>query len=360
VVDRFFGGEGRVLALVADAEAALRALPAGSVQCVVTSPPYFGLRDYGVAGQIGLEDTPEAYVARLVAVFREVRRVLRDDGVLWLNIGDSYASSGAAARGGYDGGILASAGRERLAGTRGRCRVAGKGAAKHKDLVGVPWMLAFALRADGWYWRSWMPWIKRNVMPESVKDRPTGGAGCEVIHLFTKSQRYFYDAAAVQRPVAAASVERISQPTFNAQTGGAKDYAHGVNANRSMRKTLENFAANPSRSWRNSDPFFDQLRALAAGGEGLLHGEDGDPLAHVVNPRPFKGAHFAVFPSQLVEPLIKAGSREGDVVLDPFGGAGTTAATAIRLGRRAVHVELNPDYADLSTARIRAALGGAA
>jgi DNA modification methylase len=287
--------------LVGDNRARLRELPDQSVQMCVTSPPYFGLRDYGHDGQIGLEATPDAFVAELVGVFREVKRVLRDDGTLWLNLGDSY--TGAANSGGAnknDGGPAYRVGN--LPPKQGN-------GLKSKDLIGIPWRVAFALQADGWYLRSDIIWHKPNPMPESVTDRPTKSH--EYIFLLTKSEWYYYDAAAVAEPA------QDGAKAFN----GSPTYADGDrnDAGRRDKNAIE--TRNKRSVW-------------------------------TVSTSPYKGAHFATFPPALIEPCIKAGSREGDVVLDPFGGAGTTGLVADRLGRSSVLCELNPTYAKMAADRI--------
>jgi DNA modification methylase len=253
-----------------DCLATLRTLPDGAAQCCVTSPPYYGLRDYGVEGQIGLEDSPDAYVARLVDVFREVRRVLRDDGTLWLNMGDSYAA------GGNGGGNKNNTNAGSL--TVGR-KVAPAGY-KPKDLLGIPWMVAFALRADGWYLRKDIIWHKPNPMPESVRDRPT--TAHEHVFLLTKRAAYFYDADSIRE---------------------------------------EPIGANARDVW-------------------------------TIATQPYSGAHFATMPPALAERCIKAGSKPGDTIVDPFGGAGTTGLVADRLGRNALLIELNPTYAAMARERI--------
>lgn len=257
----------------------LTTLPERSVQCVVTSPPYFGLRRYDVEGaQIGMEQSPAEYVASLVEVFRQVKRVLRDDGTLWVNLGDGYNA--------YNGNRGPAVGANKnhheimpdLPGGYG-LTVKGLG---NKQLLGIPWRVAFALQDDGWILRSDIIWHKPNPMPESVTDRPTRSH--EYIFLFAKSPRYYYDAAAIAEPIKQSSIDRISQPTFDQQHGGPKDYGTtGVNSNRSMRKTLENFAANGSGT-RNRRSVW------------------------TIPTRPYSGAHFAVFPEQLIEPCILAGS----------------------------------------------------
>jgi DNA modification methylase len=284
-------------------------LPAQSVHCCVTSPPYFGLRDYGVAGQIGLEATPDAYVAELVAVFREVRRVLRDDGTLWLNLGDSYAASGRGGGGGSfqddDIGTKVSSANNR------RAPVAGL---KQKDLIGIPWRVAFALQADGWYLRQDIIWSKPNPMPESVTDRCTKAH--EYIFLMSKSARYFYDAAAIAETSKWADDNRAGEGrlTYNGKrqddTGTGNEAFVKITDTRNKRSVWE------------------------------------------VATQPYSDAHFATFPPDLIEPCIKAGCPKGGTVLDPFGGAGTTGLVADRLGRNALLIELNPDYADMAKQRM--------
>lgn len=320
-----------------DCIAGLRTLPDASVHCCVTSPPYWGLRDYGHDGQIGLEETPEAYVARMVEVFREVRRVLRDDGTLWLNLGDSYCSQGGERKYGSSDGAT---GRGEAPGARLRS-VGGFGDGtwdwiesnptddwatdewlnelkqrraaflKPKDLVGIPWRVAFALQADGWWLRQDIIWHKPNPMPESVRDRCTKAH--EYVFLLTKSERYFYDAEAIKEPAAEPDRKRADR------IGGNK-YVEGVK--HSDGSTFTGAATRNSRSvW-------------------------------TVTTKPYSGAHFAVMPTDLVEPCIKAGCPEGGTVLDPFAGSGTTLAVAAEMGRNAIGCELNPNYIELAERRI--------
>jgi DNA modification methylase len=316
-----------------DALAVLRELPADSVQCVCTSPPYFGQRDYGVDGQIGLEQTPAGYVARIVEVFAEVRRVLRPDGTLWLNLGDSYCNAGSRNNGtGLDGnrrgGMLNTNGTWADAkASHGdiRHRLKGEGI-KHKDLIGVPWAVAFALREDGWYLRSAAPWVKRNAMPESVTDRPASAV--EYWFMLTRSARYYFDAGAVK-----------------VDTGNVRSGSYF--GSKSQEGTLRKDVGRPcrtewdGRSRRNSDWWF----------ESVLMNDDGTPLGWDVPTAAFDGAHFSTFPPQLIRPQILCGSRLGDVVLDPFHGSGTTGAVSHALGRRYVGTELNRDYIELSRGR---------
>jgi DNA modification methylase len=289
----------------------LRTLDDASVHCVVTSPPYFNLRDYGVDGQIGLEPTPDEYAARMVGVFREVRRVLRHDGTLWLNLGDSYAS-GEIGRHDRKEGRRADGGdyNEKERGQhRQQARLrTGLG---HKQLLGIPWRVAFALQADGWYLRSDIIWHKPNPMPESVRDRPTKAH--EYLFLMSKSARYHYDADAVAEAAIGGNHHdltggRYSPPGQAAHTGSR---AREVVAMRRNRRSV----------W-------------------------------TIAPKPFRGCHFATMPPALVEPCILAGCPEGGTVLDPFAGAGTVPMVAASLGRDAIGIELNPEYHALSERRI--------
>jgi len=295
---------------VGDCLHTLRAMPDASVQCCVTSPPYWGLRDYGHDGQIGLESTPEAYVACMVEVFREVKRVLRDDGTCWVNLGDSY--NGIGGPGKQDGGPIGRTAAVAIEGTKGR-RIS---TIKPKDLVGIPWRVAFALQADGWYLRQDIIWHKPNPMPESVRDRCTKAH--EYVFLLSKSQRYYYDAEAVAEP-ATAGTHITTEKSFGGQAAGAKVVPSG------------NQIPGKQWSWGNTR----NRRSV-----------------WTITPKPFSGAHFAVMPPDLADLCIRAGCPEGGVVLDPFGGAGTVGLVADRLGRDAVLCELNPEYAELARRRI--------
>jgi DNA modification methylase len=263
--------------LVGDVRQRLQELPDGSVQCVITSPPYWGLRDYGHDGQIGLEQTPDDYVAEMVAVFGQVRRVLADDGTLWLNLGDSYASG--------------------------------------KQLVGIPWRVAFALQADGWWLRQDIIWHKPNPMPESVTDRCTKAH--EYVFLLTKSAQYFYDADVLKEPVSEKTVWTYSHTNGKAELNHA-----GVNTPTStIRLAPEDGRRNKRSVW-------------------------------TIATKPYSGAHFAVMPMALVEPCILAGSERLDTVLDPFCGSGTVGVVALRNQRKFIGIELNKEYADLADRRI--------
>jgi DNA modification methylase len=320
-----------------DALDVLRTLPADSVQCVVTSPPYWGLRDYGVPGQLGLERTPEEYVSRVVAVFREVRRVLRVDGVLWLNLGDSYATGAGKVGDCPDGG-------EQGDRWNGYCGCRGGSAKqphtgnnigpaiqpnrmplpglKPKDLVGIPWRVAFALQADGWWLRSDVIWAKPNPMPESVTDRPTKAH--EYVFLMTKSERYAYHAKAIHEPLTESTLSMYAQAapmTISGQfKGSPKDKRYqdeGKKINGSDLPTVRNART----VW-------------------------------TIPTQPFPEAHFATFPEALVERCIAAGSCEGDMVLDPFAGSGTVGVVCARADRSFLGIDLNPEYVEMARRRI--------
>lgn len=348
----------------------LRSMPDGIANTCVTSPPYFGLRDYGHPWQIGLEQTPDEFVGKLVEVFREVRRVLRDDGTLWLNIGDSYArnpAKGGSGPGGknrewYGDGYPDKSGRvadgagHQLSGAGVRAVETHKGTSpglKEKDLIGIPWMLAFALRADGWYLRQDIIWAKPNPMPESVTDRCT--KSYEYIFLLSKSPTYYCDMDAVKEPAVA---------TYGP---GNKVPHKGVAEAPEMHRTRAGFVgyAERQRSKRDSFKRDDSKRAEAIPGQSVgTHREDRDesewPLdsrnkrsVWTVSTKPYKGAHFATFPADLIEPCILAGAPGGGVVLDPFFGSGTTGQVAQALGRKFIGIELNTEYKPLQDERLR-------
>lgn len=321
-------------------------LASESVHCVVTSPPYFGLRNYGEAGQIGLEPAPEEYITKLVAVFREVGRVLRNDGTLWLNMGDSYARDAgkgqhkpgdagkqnyivergggrasstmhleSESRGSSDGGV----GRADRAAVRN-----GGSGLRAKDLIGIPWMLAFALRADGWRLRQDIIWAKPNPMPESVKDRCTKAH--EYLFLLSKSERYYFDAAAI---------------------------AEDVTSSRKLTTWEERKAA--GEPMRRGDP--GQSGHVTRTATLSSKKRRNKRSVWTIAPKPFKQAHFATFPPALITPCVLAGAPAGGVVLDPFFGAGTTGLVAEQHGRSWIGIELNPVYAEMAMTRIEKAHG---
>lgn len=340
----------------------------GSVHCCVSSPPYFGLRDYGVEGQIGQEASPDEFAAAVVEVFRGVRRVLRDDGVAWINLGDSYCSTDKWGGGGNvgkntiaeDGTVPSWAVRKKRAAMPGL---------KPKDLIGVPWLVAFALRADGWYLRQALPWVKRNPMPESTRDRPTSAV--EYVFMLTKSATYHFDYEAVRRTMLPSSEARLSQDVDSqagslranagGKTNGAMKAVRGDKQRGHSRRhagfnerwdQMECEEQRSERAFRNSDLFYDSLSTP----HGAIGNVD-EIIALDVATQGFKAAHFATFPPRLIKPLIKASCPEGGVVLDPFAGAGTTGLVADRLGRDAILIDLNPGYAEMAAHRIRADAG---
>jgi len=348
----------------------LPTLETKSVQCVITSPPYYGLRDYGTAkweggdedhehdrvaarngrggsgatgkqtadaypndlpaavcscgatridSQIGLESIPEIYVEKLVAVFRELRRVLRDDGTVWLNLGDSYNGSGKAGSNPEYQAKHTEFGKPSKEKSRFGMPTNIK-ALKPKDLIGIPWRVAFALQADGWWLRQDVIWHKPNPMPESVSDRCTKSH--EYIFLLTKSAKYFYDADAIREPQNGTAHSRGKGITPKSQPMG-----QGIKANNSFHAA--------TALWHKSPDSKRNRRSV-----------------WVITTRPYRGAHFAVFPPEIPEICIKAGSKAGDTILDPFAGTGTTGLVAEKLGRKFVGIELNPEYVDMAERRI--------
>jgi DNA modification methylase len=332
-----------------DALEVLRLLPGESANACVTSPPYWGLRDYNSVGQIGLEESPDAYVAKLVEVFREVRRVLQDDGTLWLNLGDSYATGGGkvgrcpgggkqgerwgvgmsgdrfAARSDFYGGTTPTGPLQQP----NRLPIPGM---KPKDLVGIPWMVAFALRADGWYLRSDIIWAKPNAMPESVTDRPTKSH--EYIFLLSKSERYYYDAEAIKEP----SVD------FGLTSGAYQPPGQTPHSNARMSDKQRGHS-------RRHAGFNDRWDAMERAEQcaGMRNKRD----VWTVPPAQFKESHFATFPPDLIRPCVRAGCPRGGVVIDPFNGAGTSGVVAIEEGCRYVGIDINVDYLGMSVPRLQ-------
>ena len=308
--DYLYYEEAGIQLFCGDALTVLRALPDASAQTCITSPPYWGLRDYGVAGQLGLEPTPEEYVAALVAVFAEVRRVLRDDGTLWLNLGDSYV--GGKTNGPEDtfnSGHWSNRNQRRDRTSPGL---------KPKDLVGIPWRVAFALQADGWYLRSDIIWHKPNPMPESVTDRPTKAH--EYLFLLSKSERYYYDASAIaERATYAGKTVTLGEKSLS------RGQAAGAGVEPSGNGTATAVIVAPERNRRT---------------------------VWTIATEPYPGAHFATFPPDLVKPCVQAGSRPGGVVVDPFVGSGTAVYVAKELGRAGIGIDLRADYLDLATRRL--------
>jgi DNA modification methylase len=324
----------------------MRRMPDGIAQTCVTSPPYFGLRDYGHEGQIGLEETPTAFVVKLVEVFREVRRLLKDDGTLWLNLGDSYAGSWGAQGHGPSASSAMSrhqvANHPKRAQNTGTIRAAG---VKPKDLYGIPWRVAFALQEDGWYLRQDIIWHKPNPMPESIKDRCTKAH--EYIFLLSKSSSYYFDQGAIREASAESTISRMAQ-----------DVDRQAGSDRVPGKTNGPMKAVGTR---NS---FARTTKDSAGEHGQTpqFREDREPIAYegmrnkrsvwTVATTPYKGAHFATFPTELIEPCVLAGAPAEGVVLDPFFGSGTTGQVAQNLGRAFIGCELNPAYEALQAERL--------
>lgn len=297
--------------LCGDAREKLKELPDKSVQMCVTSPPYYALRNYGGGeSEIGLEKTPREYIESLVAVFREVKRVLKDDGTLWLNIGDSYCGSKTGSEGNNKSTLKGGKSNQREAGKRPDKKP--WNGIKQKDLIGIPWMLAFALREDGWYLRQDIIWSKRNCLPESVTDRCTRSH--EYIFLLSKKPKYYYDYKAVQEPTV----------------------------------TYDNTIRDRDTTKLNNTPGRTRMAGLTTNQYEMRNKRDVWSIATI----PYSGAHFATFPEELIKPCILAGSREGDTVLDPFNGAGTTGVVCVKLGRNYVGTELNPEYVAMAEKRI--------
>lgn len=322
-----------------DALHGLKMLESESVDTCITSPPYYNLRDYGKDEQIGRENTPEEYINNLVLVFREVRRVLKKDGTLWINIGDCYAGSGKGgssypenAKKYKQGSNRGSIGSYLSKTTSPEC--------KPKDLIGIPWMLAFALRADGWYLRQDIIWAKPNPMPESVRDRCTKSH--EYIFLLSKSSRYYYDAEAIAEPCATSSMARYSQ-----------DLEHQAGSERAQGKTNGSMkAALPRYGGKKYTAHPEMFCRTKSGNAYDFRPKRNKRDVWTVSTKPFKGAHFATFPDTLVTPCVLAGSKEGGVVLDVFCGSGTTMMVANRYGRNGIGIELNDAYEQLIKDRI--------
>ena len=324
-----------------DALDLLQAMPAASVRCCITSPPYFGLRDYNVPGQMGLERTWEEYVAALVCLFAEVRRVLAVDGTFWLVIGDCYQNGD---RGGYRldshrweksemQSKRADRGGSGIQGAANRLPQAGL---KDKDLIGIPWRVAFALQADGWWLRSDVVWHKPACMPESVRDRPTRSH--EYLFLLAKSARYFYDANAIKEP-----------GVYLGPNGAQKSpYAQGF-ARRTPDQEKERRDKQRGYGRRHAG-FNERWDTMSKEEQTNVMRNKRD--VWTIQPSPFPEAHFATFPEALVEPCILAGSAPGDLLLDPFAGSGTVGVVALRHGRRFLGLELNPAYCEMARRRI--------
>jgi DNA modification methylase len=307
----------------------MKTLPDRSVNCCVTSPPYFGLRDYGHEGQIGLEETPDAFVQKMVEVFSEVKRVLRDDGTLWLNLGDSYVGATSQHKEGGSAGENSCISKKTMSGIpqsgRGnRNRAMNASGLTMKQLIGIPWRVAFALQADGWYLRQDIIWHKPNPMPESVTDRCTKAH--EYIFLLSKSARYFYDHSATM------------EPAQYGEQHAAKATSWGTNRKHPNKTNLREyaFAGDNHTCHKAADGSYSRNKRSV----------------WTVTTKPYKGAHFATFPPDLIRPCILAGCPTGGTVLDPFGGSGTTGQVAMEEGRKSILCELNPEYVQLMNQRL--------
>ncbi len=325
--------------ITGDCRDVLKTLETESVHCVVTSPPYWGLRDYGNDQQVGLEVTPERYVAEMVGIFGEVRRVLRKDGTLWLNLGDSYSRM-------QKGNVPQTKYKECVPpAMHGRVKNAGL---KPKDLVGIPWHVAFALQADGWYLRQDIIWSKPNALPESVTDRCTKAH--EYIFLLTKSERYYYDADAIKERAGT----RQELGFLRGTTDLGKDDGVAWHAPSILKRQAARKAGNKTHKYVTGSEENRTKGGLLKVAE-KAYGMRNKRSVWTISSQSFKGAHFATFPPPLIQPCIKAGCPKGGVVLDPFGGSGTTGIVANSFGCDAILIELNPDYVKLAGERIKSA-----
>lgn len=338
----------------------LKNIPDNFIDCCVTSPPYYGLRDYGTDEQIGLEETPEKFVKALTDVFMEVYRVLKPEGTLWLNLGDSYSShkdcksigqSLAKGTSREDAHVM-DLGKSRVRDTK---MLKSQGL-KNKDLIGIPWMVAFALRSAGWYLRQDIIWNKPNPMPESVTDRCTKSH--EYIFLLSKSSQYFYDAAAIKTPVTDGTVNAMAQQlkNSNGEIGPGRTPRNGVDKNGGNQASSTGIKAYTHRGTGDQkltghSGYFD------ANGDLIGDGMANKKSVWTVTTRPFKDAHFATFPEKLIVDCIKAGCPENGIVLDPFMGAGTTGLVAKKLNRKYIGFELNPEYIKIANKRIYNEIG---
>lgn len=319
-----------------DSLESIKTFPDESIDCVVTSPPYYALRDYGIEGQIGLEDTPEQYIERLVVLFREIRRVLKKEGTIWVNIGDSYSTATHTTD--KSAGVKQKTNQGSVDGKNLPSKI--QGDCKPKDLVGIPWMLAFALRADGWYLRQDIIWHKPNTMPESVTDRCTKSH--EYIFLLSKSERYYFDHEAIQEE---AVTQSDVSPKFGGKKYGSNDDAH--------------FQTYSGKEWNPQIRTHNQVYSQAGGYRDNSGGLSGGTVVRnkrdvwSVNVKPNTEAHFATYPQELIAPCILAGCPENGVVLDPFMGSGTTGIVARKLNRNYIGCELNPEYKAMAERRIK-------
>ena len=332
----------------------MRTWPEKSINCCVTSPPYWGLRDYGVDGQIGLEATPEEFIAKMVEVFAEVRRVLRDDGTLWLNLGDSYNNFRSQMGPGQ-----AVHGRDKLNGKPDvKSKTRGVHTLKEKDLCGIPWRVALALQADGWYLRQDIIWHKPNPMPESVTDRCTKAH--EYIFLLTKKPRYYYDADVIKEPCESANPDSNSYRA-NGKSDSRKKHAIYCKECNGSGDGIDGESGTECEACGGTGLANIGKAKTAVKNEGFwIPSESGRNKRSVwtVSTKPYREAHFATFPPDLIDPCILAGCPKGGVVLDPFMGSGTVAEVAIKNGRNYVGTELSQDYMQFNHERTQAAETG--
>ncbi len=324
-----------------DAISVLRTLPEESVQTVVTSPPYWGLRDYGVDGQIGLEENLQEYIDKIVLVFSHVWQVLKEDGTVWLNMGDCFNSTASGQNGNKNYNSTLAGGKVESISFKKKTGL------KPKDLIGLPWRVAFALQNDGWTLRSDIIWNKPNPMPESVRDRPTRAH--EYIFLLSKSEKYFYDADAIRQSAKQSSIDRWNQNIGDQKgssraNGGAKTNG-AMKAVGGPRKDRLRGHPRPHTGFNNK---WDDMSVA----EQMKNGANKRSV-WTVPTKGYPGAHFATFPAALIEPCILAGSAPGDTVLDPFAGTGTTCEVAERHGRKSIAIELNPDSCELAVQRFK-------
>jgi len=314
-----------------DAISVLRSLPQESVQTVVTSPPYWGLRDYGVDGQIGLEKNLQEYIDKIVLVFSFVWDVLKEDGTVWLNMGDCYNSTASGQNGNKNYNSTLAGGKVESISFKKKTGL------KPKDLIGLPWRVAFALQNDGWTLRSDIIWSKPNPMPESVRDRPTRAH--EYIFLFSKSEKYFYDSDAIRTPPKEQLIQKWKTPD-------GWDTSKGNGGHGSFHKK-----GRERGHVRDHQGFNDKWDHMTKE-EKMSKGANKRSVWTVAT-KGYPGAHFATFPPALIEPCILAGSRPGDTVLDPFFGSGTTGEVAVKHGRKCIGIELNADYCEMAIKRFK-------
>ncbi|HHV09997.1 MAG TPA: site-specific DNA-methyltransferase [Clostridiales bacterium] len=342
----------------------LKTLPSDSVDCGVTSPPYYGLRDYGVDGQLGLETTPELFIANMVSVFREFRRVLKPEGTLWINIGDSYVGTGGDRKNPVDNEIFNHQQQSNPKdGRYQRTKYMTENSLKPKDLIGIPWMLAFALRADGWYLRQDIIWSKPNPMPESVTDRCTKSH--EYIFLLSKSAHYYYDNEIIKEHCVQDEMANgfrdgayCNNETFDNTAGGTRknkgnykvptgwdteEGSHGtIHRTGRTRYGGNKYTANPEQFYRTKSGNAYEPRE-----------KKNKRSVWTVATKGFKEAHFATFPEELITPCILAGCPQGGIVLDMFFGSGTTGMAAVRNFRNFIGIEINPEYKKMADRRLQ-------